>query len=397
MRTENNISFDNSASAFAHRSDSDLRSARFLFRIMSNPFVVRVMSTITVWAVKIGLPVSWLIRKTIFRQFCGGEDLNESLNVAKELHRNKVGAILDFSVEGKDDDMDFERTKCEVIKIIHKAKDNPAIPYTSLKVTGVGRFGLLEKINMKALLTEEEEKEWKKLKERIDSICNCAFSNNVPVYFDAEESWIQDAIDSLAEDMMWKYNDSKAIVLTTVQMYRHDRLAYLTDLVRRAKIDGKKTGIKLVRGAYWEKENAYAASHNRISAVHQNKKDTDDNFDSAVEFCLRNIDIVTLCAGTHNTESTMSLLEKMKELGIKNDDPNVYFSQLYGMSDNITYNLASQGYNVTKYLPYGPIRSVIPYLIRRAEENTSISGQMGRELSLISTEIERRNEQKLLK
>lgn len=391
------ISFDNSAKTFSHRSDESLKQSWFLFRVMSHPFLVKVLSRITIWAMMIKLPISWLIRKSIFKQFCGGENINESLKVAGELYSNKIGAILDYSVEGKETDLDFERTKCEVLKIIYKAKDNPAIPYTSLKVTGIGRFGLLEELNNNTVQSSETEIEAARLHERIACVCNSANEHGVPVYFDAEESWIQDAIDRMAEEMMWKYNTEKAIVLTTIQMYRWDRLEYLIDLVRQARIKGRKVGVKLVRGAYWEKENNYAASMNRKSAVHQLKSDTDADFNSAVEFCLNNIDVVTLCAGTHNQESTYSLIEKMKLLGIPNDHPNVYFSQLYGMSDNITYNLASQGYNVTKYLPYGPIKSVIPYLIRRAEENTSIAGQMGRELTLINQELSRRKEQKLIR
>lgn len=384
------VSFNDTKKAFSSKDDKQLTHSHWLFKLMGNPFLVRVFSKFTLLAIKLGLPVSAAIKATIFKQFCGGESIDESKEVVKKLSQSQIGAILDYSIEGKESEEDFEKTKNEIIRIIHLAKDNPAIPYTSLKLTGVARFGLLEKVNAKASLTSEESSEFEKAKKRLNEICLSAFENNVPIYFDAEESWIQDAIDAMAEEMMHEYNKNRAIVLTTLQMYRWDRLDYLNKLIAMARAENFYVGIKLVRGAYWEKENERAGRLGYRSPVHSKKEDTDKDFDKAVTICIQNIDKVVLCAGTHNEASTMHLLKMMKEYNVSNDNPNVYFSQLYGMSDHITYNLADAGYNVTKYLPYGPVKSVIPYLIRRAEENTAIAGQMSRELKLIIEEKKRR-------
>jgi proline dehydrogenase len=385
------VSFNNTRLAFLSKSDQQLHRSKFLFRLMNNPSLVKLFSRLTVFSIRLGLPVSGIIKSTIFKQFCGGESIEESKEVINSLQHSHIGAILDYSIEGKETEEDFEKTKNEVIKIIHLAQNNPAIPYTSLKLTGIARFDLLEQLSSSTLYMSGNS-EYQQLKLRLDTICNTACKAGVPIYFDAEESWIQEAIDTLALEMMRKYNREKAIVLTTLQMYRHDRLAYLEELIQTAKSEKFCLGIKLVRGAYWEKENRRAKEFNYKSPVHRHKEDTDRDFDKAVDLCLQNIDFITLCAGTHNEQSSLRLVERMKEYGIHNDHPHVYFSQLYGMSDHISYNLSAAGYNVTKYLPYGPVRSVIPYLIRRAEENTSIAGQMGRELTLITEEEKRRNQ-----
>jgi proline dehydrogenase len=390
-----NISFGNTQRAFSAKSDHDLGRSRWLFKLMNNPTVVKWLSKLMVWSMKIHLPIKGLIKSTIFKQFCGGETIEESKPVIDGLHKSHIGAILDYSVEGKEQEADFERTKNEVIRIILLAKNNPAIPYTSLKLTGIARFDLLAQISSSTLYTDSSE-EYLKLLVRLDSICDTAYRAEVPIYLDAEESWIQKAIDDLALMMMRKYNSKKAIVLTTLQMYRHDRLEYLGQLLDKARKEKFYLGIKLVRGAYWEKENKRAEEFGYPTPMHQHKEDTDRDFDKAVELCLKNIEMVTLCAGTHNEESTMKLVTKMSELNLPNNHPHVYFSQLYGMSDHISYNLAGAGYNVTKYLPYGPVKSVIPYLVRRAEENTSITGQMGRELALITEEQRRRSLLKFL-
>lgn len=390
------VSFENTEVAFKSKENRELKTSLWLFKLMSSPSLVKLLSRLTVFAIKIGIPVKQPIKATIFKQFCGGETVEESNKVVSKLKRSNIGSILDYSVEGKDSEEDFTNTKNEVIKIILLAKDNPAIPYTSLKLTGIARFGLLEKINSGKTLSADEEKEFKKAKNRIDEIGKAAQDNNVPIYFDAEESWIQDAIDSIAEEMMEKYNKQKAIILTTLQMYRWDRLEYLRQLLQKAKNGNYFIGIKLVRGAYLERENQRAKDNGYKSPIQVTKENTDRDFDLAVDICIENVDVVTLCAGTHNEASTMHLINKMKELKISNDDSRIYFSQLYGMSDHITYNLADAGYNVTKYLPYGPVKSVIPYLIRRAQENTAIAGQMGRELQLIIEEKRRRENSKLL-
>lgn len=345
---------------------------------------------------KLRLPIKGLIRKTIYAQFCAGETLNESIPVVKQLAKKQVGSILDYSVEGKGLREDFERTKDEVIRIIKIAADNPEIPYTSLKMTGIARHGLLEKLSEGKNPEGEEKIEFTELVERLDAICREAEKANVPIYIDAEESWIQVEIDRLTEEMMWKYNVRSAIVNTTLQMYRHDRIHYLHHLLRLAEEKNRYIGIKLVRGAYLEKENKRAKEKGCVSPIHVNKASTDHDFDAAVDYCLEHIDRVALCAGTHNEASTMHLVNKMKELNIPNNDPRVYSSQLFGMSDHISFNLADAGYNVTKYLPYGPVDAVLPYLMRRAEENSAIAGQMGRELKLLITEAERRKNQLLL-
>jgi proline dehydrogenase len=363
---------------------------------MQNPFLVKVFSKLTLLAIKLHLPISAAVKATIYKQFCSGETLDESQKVVKHLGKSGVGSILDYSVEGKESIEDFEHTKEEVIKIIHVAKGNPAIPYTSLKVTGIAKHTLLEKLNSKQQLNSDEQKENKELLNRMDEICKESFTCKVPIYFDAEETWIQNAIDSLAEMMMRKYNREDAIILTTLQMYRWDRIDYLKKLIWEAREEKFFIGIKLVRGAYMEKENKRALEQGYKSPIQKDKISTDIDFDKAVDICLENIDIIKLCAGTHNEASTTHLLEQMKKLNIRNNHPNVYFSQLYGMSDNITFNLADLGYNVTKYLPYGPVKSTLPYLMRRAEENTAIAGQLSRELKMILEEKERRKFAKML-
>lgn len=394
--TLSNVDFNNYEKAFKAKDDKELKQSLWLFKLMQRPFLVKLFSKLTIFAIKIGLPVKLPIKATIFKQFCGGESIEESEEVVKKLGRSHIGSILDYSVEGKESEEEFHKTKDEVLRIIRSAKDNPAIPYTSLKLTGVARFGLLEKMSSEQPLNKKEERELSHIEGRLVEIEYYATLFNVPIYFDAEESWIQNAIDSLAEKMMVKYNKKTAIILTTLQMYRWDRIDYLNRLIQKARKENFFIGIKLVRGAYMEKENLRARQLGYRSPIHSNKTNTDRDFDKAVDLCLENIDIITLCAGTHNEESTMHLVNKMKELNIPNNHPHVYFSQLYGMSDHITYNLADEGYNVTKYLPYGPVKSVVPYLIRRAEENTAIAGQMGRELTLIIEEKIRRQYQRML-
>lgn len=390
------VSFENTEKAFITKDNQELKHSLWLFKLMGNVTLVKIFSKLIIFAIKIGLPVRLPIKLTIFKQFCGGESIEESKHVVYKLNVSNIGSILDYSVEGKESENDFCNTKDEILRIIKVAENNPAIPYTSLKLTGIARLSLLKKLNSKQELNKEEKLEFQKIRERLIEICNNASSSDVPIYFDAEESWIQEAIDTLAEEMMEINNKKTAIVLTTLQMYRWDRIEYLKELIKKARDKKFSIGIKLVRGAYMEKENLRASQLGYKSPIQSNKENTDIDFDKAVDICLENIDIVTLCAGTHNEASTMHLVNKMAELKIRNDHPHVYFSQLYGMSDHITYNLADAGYNVTKYLPYGPVKSVMPYLIRRAEENTGISGQMGRELKLIVDEKKRRQSSKLL-
>ncbi len=391
------VSFSDTEKAFSAKDDKALKKSTWLFKLMGKPLLVKIFSKLTLFSFKIGLPIKGAIKATIFNQFCGGESLDETQIAIKKLKHSRVGSILDYSVEGKDTAEDFDKTKNEILKIIGLAKGNPAIPYTCLKLTGILAHSILEKINAKEKLSPEEQTQYDASIKRLDEIFQQASICKIPVYIDAEETWIQEAIDGIAEQMMKKYNHEAAVVLTTLQMYRWDRLEYLNRLIENARKEKYFIGIKLVRGAYLERENLRAKEMGYKSPMQTSKENTDIDFDKAVAVCLENVDLITLCAGTHNEASTMYLIGKMEELKIDKDNPHVYFSQLYGMSDHITFNLADAGYNVTKYLPYGPVKSVVPYLIRRAQENTAISGQMGRELKLIIEEKNRRQHSMLLK
>jgi proline dehydrogenase len=388
------ITFDDTGKAFNSKSNKELKEAYFLFRLINNPLMVKAGKMLTPIMLAMRLPIKTILKNTVFKQFCGGESIDECNKVLENLDKAGIGSILDYSIEGKNREEDFNKTRDEILRIISLAAKNPAIPYTSVKLTGIMKGSILEKLSAKKTLKGDEKELHKRAIERLDQICHFAWENKVPIYIDAEESWIQDCVDELCEDMMKKYNSEKAIVSTTLQMYRHDRIYYLNNLIGKARSEKFFLGIKLVRGAYWEKENLRAMEQGYNSPVHITKKNTDSDFNKAVSLCIDNIDIVSLCAGTHNEKSTHFLLKKMKEKGISPGNTNVYFSQLYGMSDHISFNLASAGYNVTKYLPYGPVQSVVPYLIRRAEENTAIAGQMGRELQLLINEIKRRKKNK---
>ncbi len=385
------VSFNNTEIAFKHKSDRDLRRARFLFKVMASPALVKMGKGLTNFGLRLHLPINGLIKSTIFRQFCGGETIEECTETINNLWKNRVGTILDYSVEGKTSPEDFEATTREIIATIAKGKGNPAIPFAVFKITGISRFMILEKSNASVSdLSAEETVEYNEVVERVDRICKAAFENDVPVFIDAEETWIQDTIDRMAHDMMLRYNRSKAIVFNTVQMYRHDRLAFLKESVKWAKEQGVHYGVKLVRGAYMEKERARAEAHGYPSPIQPDKPTCDKDYDAALTFLIDELDHIALCAGTHNEESSLFLSEVLKQKGISLDDERVYFAQLLGMSDHISYNLAHAGYNVAKYVPYGPVREVMPYLMRRADENTSVKGQTGRELSLIMKEFDRR-------
>lgn len=391
------ISFEDTSVAFLGKTDRDLIRSRGLFKIFGSPLIVKILSKITLFSLKIGLPIKWLILKTIYKQFCAAETLDESKNLVNNLSAQKVYSILDYSVEGTDCIEDIVKTKNEIIKIIIFGKKSKSIPYTCLKFSGIFPAKFLTQNDLE-LRSGNFENETRPFVEIFHSICYTSLVNNVPIFIDAEESWIQNSIDNYVEIAMKKYNTNKPVVLTTLQMYRWDRLDYLNRLISNARSENYFIGIKLVRGAYHEKENNRALELGYKSPIHINKHNVDSDFNKAVTICLQNIDILTLCIGSHNEESTYFALKEMDKLGISPGDKRVYFSQLYGMSDHISFNLAASGYNVTKYLPYGPVKSVIPYLIRRAEENSSIKGQMGRELKLISNEIIRRKDSiKLLK
>ncbi len=331
-----------------------------------------------------------IIKATIFKQFCGGESISECKKTIDALGAQHVKTILDYSVEGIEEEKVFDENVTEALTAIEKAKTNPNIPFSVFKPTGFGRFKILQKVNSKQTLTTSEKEEYQRLVDRIDKICAAGFETNTPLFIDAEESWIQDAIDDIALNMMKKYNKEKAIIYNTAQMYRWDRIAYLNELKTIANNTDFKVGVKLVRGAYIEKERARAEKMGYEDPMQKTKENTDKDFNLALKLCIENINTISFCCASHNEESTLLLIQLMKEYNIDLNDERVYFAQLLGMSDHISMNMSEGGYNIAKYVPYGPVKDVTPYLIRRAQENTSVAGQTGRELSLILNEQKRR-------
>lgn len=386
----NPVSFENTEIAFSSKSNGELRKAYYLFKLIGNPNLVSFGKWATNVALGIHFPIGWAIKGNIFKQFCGGETIDECARATKVLDRFHIGTILDYSVEGKESEADFDATKAETLQTISAAHNNPHIPFCVFKVTGIARFGLLELINTKGPISSDEASEWQRVRNRVNEICAMAAETGTPIFIDAEDSWIQDAIDALADEMMAKYNKIEVIVFNTVQLYRHDRLQFLKDSHTRAKEAGFKVGFKLVRGAYMEKERQRAAEKGYRDPIQPDKKSCDRDFDLALRYCVDNAQEIAICCGSHNENSNLLLAKLMDERGINRSDKRFYFAQLFGMSDHISFNLAHAGFNVAKYVPYGPIREVIPYLIRRAQENTSVKGQTGRELSLILKEMKRR-------
>ena len=385
------LHFDDTKIAFKIKSNADLKRAYWLFRIIGSPFMVKTGKLFMIVALKLRFPVSFLIRKTIFKQFCGGESIEECSKTIEALGDHQIGTILDYSVEGKTEEEDFDKTTEIIIQTIQKASNEDHIPFAVFKITGISKFSLIERAsNDKDSLSENEELQLQKIEERINKICQAAHDLNVPVFIDAEESWVQDIIDQWAIDMMLLYNKEKCIVFNTIQMYRHDRLIYLQQCLKISKESNIRYGIKLVRGAYMEKERKRAEEHNYPSPIQADKKTTDRDYDLALDVILENIDIFSLVAGTHNEESSLKLAMALKKYSIDKKDHRVYFAQLLGMSDHISFNLAHHGYNVAKYVPFGPVKEVMPYLLRRADENTSVAGQTGRELGLLKKELKQR-------
>lgn len=376
--------------AFAAKSDRELWQAYQLFRIIGTPILTRVGSTLSKVALALHLPVKGAIKATIFQQFCGGETIEESLRTAARLAKSGVGTILDYSVEGQDDEASLDATTEETLRTIAAGKGRPEIPFAVFKPTGIARMEVMRKVSDGTALSPQEEQEWAHAKARTLRICQAAHDAEVPVLVDAEESWIQPAIDALVEDMMMRFNRTRAIVFNTVQLYRHDRLAFLKACEAHAAANGYHLGVKLVRGAYMEKERARAAEQGYPDPIQPDKASSDAHYDEALRFCMDHLGHIALVAGTHNEASTLLLARLMAEHGLAHDDARIHFAQLLGMSDNISFNLAAAGYRVAKYVPYGPVREVLPYLIRRANENTSARGQTGRELGLIIAERRRR-------
>ena len=385
------ISFDNTKIAFQGKSKKDLNRAYWLFKLVSNNTMVKVGPALLNIALFLHLPILGLIKTTIYKHFCGGESISDSQKTIEELAKYQIGTILDYSIEGQESEANFDSGMRETIATIERASGDEKIPFSVFKPTGMGRFELFEKVNTKQTITENEKEEYERVKNRINTICKKAHKLNVPIFIDAEESWIQDAIDEIATDMMRQYNKERTIVYNTLQMYRWDRLAYLKKCYADAQNQQYFLGLKLVRGAYMEKEQIRAKKMGYKSPIQNNKASTDKDYDLAIDFCIENIDRIAICVGTHNEESTAKLAQLLADNGIDKNDSRVSFSQLLGMSDHISFNLAHAHYNVSKYVPYGPVKKVIPYLIRRAEENTSIAGQTGRELTLIMKEKARRS------
>jgi proline dehydrogenase len=382
--------FNNTQVAFSLKSDTELDRAYFLFKMIANQPLVRIGTAVTNFALKANLPVESLIRATVFDHFCGGINEEDCLSVVDKMYTKGVSSVLDYSVEGKEEEEQFDAALQMTLKTIEFAKERKAIPFAVFKPTGFGRIDLYEKLGEKQALTSDEQAEWDRVVVRFDLVCSEAHKKDVALLIDAEESWMQDAADDLVTEMMRKYNKEKAIVYNTLQMYRWDRLDYLKKLHQQAETEGFYIGMKLVRGAYMEKENVRAIEKGYPTPICESKVASDINYDAAVLYMVEHLDKMAIFAGTHNELSTYNLMSLMQERGIKTDDERICFGQLYGMSDNISYNLAANGYNVAKYLPFGPVKDVMPYLIRRAEENTSVAGQTSRELDMIKTERKRR-------
>ncbi|MGZ0017198.1 proline dehydrogenase family protein [Yeosuana sp. AK3] len=382
--------FDDTEIAFALKSDSELERAYFLFKMISIEPLVKIGTAATNFALKAHLPIEGLIRATVFDHFCGGVNEEDCLPVIDKMYEKGVSSVLDYSVEGKENDQEFDAAMTTTLKIMDFAKEKASMPIAVFKPTGFGRLKLFEKVGNQESLTDAETQEWQRVVSRYDAVCKKGKDHDIAVLIDAEETWMQDASDALVRDMMEKYNTEKPIVFNTLQMYREDRMDFLKKEHQLAKEKGYYIGFKLVRGAYLEKENERAKAKGYPTPMCKSKQATDDNYNQAVAYMLDNLADMSIFNGSHNEESSYLMMAKMAELGIENNDRRAWFGQLYGMSDHISFNLGSRGYQVAKYIPFGPVKDVMPYLIRRAEENTSVAGQTGRELSLLTKEKKRR-------
>lgn len=383
-----NLDLQNTEVAFADKSNAELKRRYWLFKMMNSETLNSFGTKMAELSLKWHLPVKWAIKATIYKHFCGGETIEECEKTVETLAASNIGAILDYSIEGRYEEEDFGRTKEEIIRTIHRAHDDDRVPFAVFKMTGIAPLGTLEKVSSGTDLTEKGKWKWERIHCRVEDICKVAHSLNQQLFIDAEHSWIQNAIDNLCDEMMEKYNRERPLIFTTIQLYRTDRLEFLKKSHQRAKENGYHFAVKLVRGAYMEQERERAAEFGYPDPIHPDKASTDRDYNAALKYCVEN-DIAVVCA-SHNEESNRYLAELLAENGLPNNHPNAFFSQLYGMSDNLSYNLAKAGYNVSKYVPYGPVRDTLPYLIRRAQENSSVTGQMSRELELITKEMKRR-------
>ncbi len=384
------LDLQDTAVAFADRSDSELKEKYRLFKALNSPILNSIGTGLTQMALSLGLPVEGLIKRTIYSQFCGGETIEECEPTVQRLAAARIGSILDYSIEGKSGEEDFDRTRDEIIRTVRRAADDDRVPFAVFKVSGIAPLGTLEKMSAKKKLDAKAQAKCERIHNRVSEICRAAYDLGQPIFIDAEETWIQDAIDRLATKMMEEFNREAPIVYNTVQLYRSDRLNYLKNARRQAQLDGYFYAVKLVRGAYMEKERERAAEQGYPAPIHEDKAAVDADFNAALEYCIKHVGDMAFVAATHNEDSVQKLVAMMNEAGIGADNPSVCFSQLYGMGDTISYVLANNGFNVSKYVPYGPVAEAVPYLIRRAEENSSAAGHMSRELEMIAREIKRR-------
>lgn len=391
LRTTSLPDFEDTRTAFSHLSDKELHKTAWLFRMMNNPLLVEWGSPVALWAVHWNLPLArWLMQETVFSQFVGGSSLLNAIPAIDRLASRGTMTILDYGAEGKESEDDLNRTLRETLRAIEFAAGNANVPVVSTKVSGLASNALLEKVQRQDSLSAEEEENYRNIVKRVEALAFTAFEKGVGIFFDAEETWIQEPIDQMVNQVMRKYNKKRVVVYNTFQMYRTDRLKYLLQMASEAGSEGWILGAKIVRGAYMEKERERAAAKGYVSPIHPNKMSTDEDYNKALRFLVEHYEHIASCNASHNAESNMLMAKMIDEKGIPRNHSHLLFSQLYGMSDNITFNLANAGYNVAKYVPYGKVEEVIPYLIRRAEENTSVTGEMSRELSLIDREIRRR-------
>ena len=388
------VKFDDTATAFSYKSDRELRKANFIFTVVNNPIISRLATGSVKLGMWLHLPIKGLIRSTVFSHFCGGETIEKTEQTVQHLGEFNVKTILDYSVEGEKTESGFDATTEEILETFDKASRSKSIPFCVSKVTGMADTDLLERVQSGQSLSDEDKLAFEKVGKRVNRICAKAHAMGIPVLVDAEETWIQNPIDALAYEMMAKYNKEKAIVFNTFQMYRTDMLGHLRDAFHDATMNNYFIGVKLVRGAYMEKERARAIEKGYADPIQPTKEATDDAFNKALTFCVDNMQRVSIVCGSHNEYSNEYLSILMQKHSMRPDDNRMWFAQLLGMSDNISFNLAKAGYNVAKYVPYGPVESVMPYLLRRASENTSVAGQSSRELSLIKKELSRRQQAK---
>ena len=384
------VSFDNTEVAFSYKSDQDLRKSYWLFTSLNAPWLTNAGTKLVKFALKIKLPVQGILKKTIFEQFCGGETIKDCQPTIAQLARHNVQTILDYSVEGEKNEAGFDQAMQEILRTIEASRHSDYLPFSVFKVSGIANTDLLAKVQEKKPLTDAEQAAYERARQRMDRLCRAAGEADTRILIDGEESWIQDVIDELADEMMQTYNQERAIVYNTYQMYRHEMLANLKKAFQRAATYNYFLGAKLVRGAYMEKERERAEELEYPDPIQPTKEATDNDYNEALLYCINNKQRISVVSGSHNEYSNQYLTLLMEKHSLRPDDPRVYFAQLYGMSDNISFNLAAAGYNVAKYLPYGPVQLVMPYLFRRAEENTSVAGQSSRELRMVAQELRRR-------